>query len=226
MRPGRSSRESRLIRHGYDELAPLLATIGTPAKTLVVEKILQEMAPRKALIFVEFRETALQLAERLGIPALHSGIDQDRRTALITAFEKSNEQRAIVASRGFAEGLNLAFCSVLVNYDLPWNPMRIEQRIGRIQRIGQHHPEILIYSLAASGTIEEEIRDALMRKVDLFQRVVGEIGLDLASVTNGRAITARLRAILREAVSLADLRLRVRRFFAEVMPPSVSEDPL
>jgi superfamily II DNA or RNA helicase len=216
----------RLIRQWYKELAPLLITMGTPAKTLVVKSILKEIAPRKALIFVEFRETALQLEERIGIPALHSKISQRKRETIIERFEKSDDQRAIVATKGLAEGLNLAFCSVLINYDLPWNPMRIEQRIGRIQRIGQHHPEVLIYSLAAAGTIEEEIRDALMRKVDLFQRVLGDIGLDLASVTDGRAITARLRAILKEATSLADLRERVRSFFSEVMPPSISGDPL
>jgi superfamily II DNA or RNA helicase len=222
----RSNREVRLIRDWYEELAPLLADIVTPAKALVVKNILREISSRKALIFVEFRETALQLEEKLGIPAIHGKISQAKREAIIKDFENNNSVRALVATRGFAEGLNLAFCSVLINYDLPWNPMRIEQRIGRIQRIGQHHPEVLIYSLAASGTIEEEIRDALMRKVDLFQRVLGEIGLDLASITDGRIITARLRAILKEASNLADLRDRVRRFFEEVMPPVVSEDSL
>lgn len=222
-RSARRSRSERLrLRRWYGTLSGIAGAISTPAKARLVRKILDEIAPRKALIFVQFRATASLLERVLGIRCIHGSMSASRRRSLLQAFERNAEERAVAATPGLAEGLNLAFCSVLINYDLPWNPMRIEQRIGRIQRLGQRHPEVLIYSLAAENTIEVEIGESLVRKVDLFRRVVGEIGLDLASVTHGRTITAALRAILKEARDMDDLRNRVRRFFDQELPPGLS----
>jgi superfamily II DNA/RNA helicase len=70
----------------------------------------------------------------------------------------------------------------MVNYDLPWNPMRIEQRIGRIHRIGQER-EVMIYNLCAEGSIEENILDILDRKINMFEMVIGEIDMVLGRIT-------------------------------------------
>jgi len=80
------------------------------------------------------------------------------------------------------EGRNLQFCRQMINYDLPWNPMRIEQRIGRIHRIGQEK-EVLIYNLCAEGSIEERILDILDKKINMFEMVIGEIDMVLGRIT-------------------------------------------
>lgn len=80
------------------------------------------------------------------------------------------------------EGRNLQFANVLVNYDLPWNPMKIEQRIGRLHRIGQTR-EVRVFSLCARGSAEERILDVLDRRIHLFELVIGEVDLIL-----GRAL--------------------------------------
>lgn len=84
-----------------------------------------------------------------------------------------------------AEGLNFQFCGALVNYDLPWNPMRVEQRIGRIDRLGQQHPTIRIVNLYAEGTVETDVYRALRDRFDLFEQVVGR-AQPILSQTAGR----------------------------------------
>ena len=76
------------------------------------------------------------------------------------------------------EGRNLQFCHRLVNFDLPWNPMEIEQRIGRLHRLGQKHP-VRIYNLVQAGTLQEHLLEILQEKLNLFELVVGETGLIL-----------------------------------------------
>jgi superfamily II DNA/RNA helicase len=84
-----------------------------------------------------------------------------------------------------SEGLNLQFCQRLVNFDLPWNPMRIEQRIGRLHRIGQEHA-VDVVNLCLAGSIEERILEVLDRRINLFELVVGEIEMILGYVEGGR----------------------------------------
>src|SRR5690606_7952676 len=74
-----------------------------------------------------------------------------------------------------AEGLNFQFCGAIVNYDMPWNPMRVEQRIGRIDRLGQRHPEIRVVNLHYRGTVEADVYVALRQRIGLFERVVGRL---------------------------------------------------
>ena len=74
-----------------------------------------------------------------------------------------------------AEGLNFQFCGALVNYDMPWNPMRVEQRIGRIDRLGQEHPEIRIVNLHYEDTVETDVYRALRERIGLFESVVGAL---------------------------------------------------
>ena len=77
-----------------------------------------------------------------------------------------------------AEGLNFQFCAALINYDMPWNPMRVEQRIGRIDRLGQAHPAIRIVNLHYEGTVETDIYRALRTRINLFEAVVGPAAAD------------------------------------------------
>ena len=222
----RSLKERIFCQAWLPKLEKLASDIDEPAKLRKTRQILAVAAPNKTLIFVEYVATAKMLGNRLGAPIIHGRIPRSKRKSILDAFREDPEQLTLVVTPGLAEGMNLEFCSVLVNYDLPWNPMRIEQRIGRIQRMGQSRSELQIYSLAARDTIEEEIRDALLRKVTLFRRAVGEIGLDLASLDHGRAITRKLREIIPKAKSESDLLRLTRSFIREILSPAVSEQVL
>jgi SNF2 family DNA or RNA helicase len=98
------------------------------------------------------------------------------RQPITEAFRRTGG--ALLLTHSGTEGRNLQFCHRLVNLDLPWNPMEIEQRIGRLHRLGQKHP-VRIYNLVQSGTLQEHLLQILQEKLNLFELVVGETGLIL-----------------------------------------------
>ena len=87
----------------------------------------------------------------------------------------------LLCSESGGEGRNLHFCNTLINFDIPWNPMAIEQRIGRIDRIGQTR-EVFVFNLATSGTIEDAVLRILDEKINMFELVVGEVGAILGEL--------------------------------------------
>jgi len=96
-----------------------------------------------------------------------------------TVIDEFRSGCPILLSSGVGgEGHNLQFCHTMINYDLPWNPMEIEQRIGRIHRIGQER-EVQVYNFCASGSIEDHILDVLDRKINMFELVIGEMDMIL-----------------------------------------------
>ena len=88
---------------------------------------------------------------------------------------REGEADLLLCTDAAAEGLNFQFCGALVNYDMPWNPMRVEQRIGRIDRLGQAHPAIRIVNLHYAGTVETDVYRALRTRINLFESVVGPL---------------------------------------------------
>ncbi|MFB6176060.1 MAG: helicase-related protein, partial [Halobaculum sp.] len=99
-------------------------------------------------------------------------------------FASDGEIDVLVCTDSASEGLNLQTCGALINYDLPWNPMRVEQRIGRIDRIGQKYEEITILNYSYADTVETEIYDRLDNRIDLFEDVVGEMQPVLSGVNS------------------------------------------
>ncbi len=124
---------------------------------------------------------------------------------------REGEADLLLCTDAAAEGLNFQFCGALVNYDMPWNPMRVEQRIGRIDRLGQAHPAIRIVNLHYAGTVETDVYTALRTRINLFESVVGPLQPILArlpstiagAVLSGggrRGDGARPPAVAQEAV--------------------------
>ncbi|MCY4382896.1 MAG: SNF2-related protein [Nitrospinae bacterium] len=103
---------------------------------------------------------------------------------------REGEADVLLCTDAAAEGLNFQFCGALINYDMPWNPMRVEQRIGRIDRLGQEHKEIRIVNLHYEGTVESDVYRALRNRIGLFETVVGRL----------QPILARLPRVISEAV--------------------------
>jgi superfamily II DNA/RNA helicase len=108
----------------------------------------------------------------------------DIRNALVDAF-KSDDYQIMIATEAAAEGINLQFCSMVVNYDLPWNPQRIEQRIGRCHRYGQLHDVVVVNFLNSENEVENRVFELLEQKYNLFQGVFGSSDHVLGSIENG-----------------------------------------
>ena len=134
----------------------------------------------KVVVFAFFKATLNYLLERLrkdGIYAvLISGdVDADERPDIIERFRTDPEVEVLLSSRVGSEGLDFQFSNILFNYDLPWNPMEVEQRIGRLDRIGQESSIIRIYNFSIEGTIEQRILERLYERLDIFRRSIGEL---------------------------------------------------
>jgi len=121
----------------------------------------------------------------------------------------------LLSTESGGQGLNLQFCHRLVNYDLPWNPMRIEQRIGRIHRYGQERP-VEIYTLFLRGTIEEYILHVLTGKIDMFQTVIGEIDAMLSFMHEQQSLEVRITDIILHSNNFDQIRAQMEMLGEEM----------
>ena len=157
----------------------------------------QKMANNKILLFSSFRHTLSYLLENLQlldlrIGYIHGGTpDEDRRlqrNKFSLPREDSNSLDILLSSEVGCEGLDYQFCDCLINYDLPWNPMRVEQRIGRIDRYGQKSESVAIYNLITTGTVD----------ADIYHRCLWRIGVFRAALGGSEEIIGRLTEEIRE----------------------------
>lgn len=132
-----------------------------------------------------------------GIPAA------DRRKALVDEFR--DRGTIMIATEAAAEGINLQFCSMLVNYDLPWNPQRVEQRIGRVHRFGQKHNVIVVNFSNKGNLAEQRILELLTQKFHLFESVFGASDQVLGSIEDGLDFEKNIAAILNECKTAEEI---------------------
>lgn len=133
------------------------------------------------VIFTQFLQTQSALAEflqaaRIQTHVINGQTPPANRQPITENFRRQGG--ALLLTHSGTEGRNLQFCHRLVNFDLPWNPMEIEQRIGRLHRLGQKHP-VRIFNLVQADTLQEHLLELLQEKLNLFELVVGETGLVL-----------------------------------------------
>lgn len=140
---------------------------------------LDEYPDTKVLIFTEFRDTLDFLVGRLEgkgltgrIAHIHGGMDFRERDQQAAFFGDPNGARVMVATDAAGEGINLQFCWLVINYDIPWNPARIEQRMGRVHRYKQTH-EVLLLNLVAADTREGRVLKVLLEKLEAIRRQLG-----------------------------------------------------
>jgi len=141
-------------------------------------------SPGKKIIFVKYRGTLDHVSEFLdsrNIPhaLFHGGLDNLKKEEQIAQFKEHID--ILLTTEIGGEGRNLQFCHRMINYDLPWNPMKIEQRIGRVHRIGQKN-EVTIDNLCAAGSIEDYMLELLDKKINMFEMVIGEIDMILGRI--------------------------------------------
>jgi superfamily II DNA or RNA helicase len=160
------------------------AAIAAGAKQDALLKLLAQNPAEKKMVFVHHRDSMTHLAELLrrnGLaPLLFDGsMSGPQKDAAVAEFATSGT--LLLCSESGGEGRNLQFCNTLINFDIPWNPMAIEQRIGRIDRIGQTR-EVFVFNLVTAGTIEDAMLRILDEKINMFELVVGEVGAILGEI--------------------------------------------
>lgn len=177
--------EGELIQEEVQTLDNLIDRIrGIPqdskALTLMgaIRRIFETDPDEKVLIFTQFLETQRYLKELLQqagytVEVFAGNMPAEEKNAAVERFK--DHAQIMISTEAGGEGRNFQFCHIMFNYDLPWNPMRIEQRIGRLDRIGQRRA-VHIYNLAAVGTIEERVLAVLHGRIRLFEETIG--GLD------------------------------------------------
>ena len=169
-----------------------------------------QMPNNKALVFSTFRHTLAYLAahtEAAGLRygLIHGAVPDEERAELRRRFAQPKEDPTaldiLLSSEVGCEGLDFQFCDLLVNYDLPWNPMRIEQRIGRIDRYGQQSETVAIVNLITPGTVDADIYERCLWRIGVFQHAVGgseeilgEVTQELHDIAESFTLTAEQRA--------------------------------
>jgi SNF2 family DNA or RNA helicase len=177
------------------------------AKVDQLLKILQEY-PDKMVVFTQFRATQELLWERLeaaghSVALFHGGLSRLAKEEAILRFR--GPARLLLATEAGSEGRNLQFAHAVCNFDLPWNPMRIEQRIGRLSRIGQTL-DIYVYNLVAAGTVEAAVLHLLEAKLSLFELVIGEIDMILGNLDEEREFQDVVADLWAESADLGDFK--------------------
>ena len=152
-------------------------------KLMRLMKIINEFGD-KLIVFTKYRATQEYISgylEKQGIEIaqFHGGLRRKDKENQISLFKES--AKVLVSTESGGEGRNLQFCNGMVNYDLPWNPMAIEQRIGRIHRVGQER-DVFVFNLASANTLEHYILELLDRKINMFELVVGEVDMILGDI--------------------------------------------
>lgn len=203
-----------------EELIEEGKSIAMPMKMKrLLEKI--QSSNEQCIVYSEFIET-IDLIEKCvtehGIKALsyHGSMNLKQKEEILRAFKKG-ECQVLISSESGSQGLNLQNCHILYNYDLPWNPMRVEQRIGRIHRFGQKN-EVWIYTMTTKGTIDEYILYILTSKVKLFQMVIGELDTIMSyMLDDNSSIEVRIGRTILEARNADEIEENLRKIGQELV---------
>lgn len=172
-----ANRESDL-ESGFDAFANK-----PDAKIDKLLEIIQEVVGvhhKKLIVFALFHKTLQYLTIRLekaGIKTsfIHGGVDVEERNKILETFRNGNSINVLLSSEVGSEGLDMQFCDAMVNYDLPWNPMVVEQRIGRIDRFGQKSEKVNIYTMVVADSIQEDIYTRLLDRIGIFRSSIGDL---------------------------------------------------
>ena len=174
-------------RRELEAIFDMAASVDESAKGIQLGKMLAARQS-KTVVFTEFFPTLDHLrrvCEQHDVPyAFFNGeLSRAEKDAAIAAFR--DHARVLISTGAGGEGRNLQFADTIVNFDLPWNPMRIEQRVGRVHRIGQDH-DVFVFNFCQTGSVEEQILRVLHDKINMFELVVGEMDAILGTLDDAR----------------------------------------
>ncbi|WP_042206308.1 DEAD/DEAH box helicase [Paenibacillus durus] len=203
--PEDSPRRERMI-----ELLQLIRTVKENTKAEKTISLIKEMN-EKVIVFTEYRATQEYLLQYFRDHGIHSvpysgGMNRGKKDWMMDLFR--GRAQVMIATEAGGEGINLQFCHHMINFDLPWNPMRVEQRIGRVHRLGQQN-DVIIHNLSTTGTIEEHILHLLHEKINLFETVIGGLDTILERFEKKESLEKSLYKIMLEAESDEEIRSKV-----------------
>jgi SNF2 family DNA or RNA helicase len=167
--------------------------------------------PDKMVVFTQFRATQDAIHRTLKsagerVEIFHGSMSRLEKEESVKRFQ--HDARILVCTESGSEGRNLQFCNAICNYDLPWNPMRIEQRIGRLSRIGQTR-DVHIFNLVASDTIEDAILYLLEAKINMFELVIGEIDMIIGNLDSEKEFDDMVMDIWIDSEDDSDFKTRM-----------------
>ncbi|CEI84126.1 ATP-dependent helicase [Oceanobacillus oncorhynchi subsp. incaldanensis] len=172
--------------------------------------LIKSLNGEKVIVFTEYRATQYYLQwylQQHGISSVpfRGGFKRGKKDWMKQLFR--DHAQVLIATEAGGEGINLQFCHHLINYDLPWNPMRLEQRIGRIHRFGQES-DVHIYNIVTKQTIEEHILSMLYEKINLFENVIGNLDAILAELKVD-SMEKEIESIYQESTSAGEVRIKL-----------------
>ncbi|MBP1989158.1 DEAD/DEAH box helicase [Paenibacillus eucommiae] len=222
--------EDSPVRPRIWELVELIRSIGANTKADKAIELVQQIG-EKVIIFTEYRasqEYLLTYLKQHKISAVpyRGGMNRGKKDWMMDLFR--NRAQVLVATEAGGEGINLQFCHNMINFDLPWNPMRVEQRIGRVHRLGQTH-DVNIYNFSTRNTIEEHILSLLHEKINMFERVIGQLDTILERFEKKKSLETSLFRLVMESGSEAEIRSKLDEFgnaFSDIQSEVETTNPL
>jgi SNF2 family DNA or RNA helicase len=195
-----------------NHLVHLLKAVKTSSKAEAAIQLIESI-PHKVILFTEYRATQEMLLRALAAKGIHAvpyrgGFNRNKKDWMMELFQK--RAQVMIATEAGGEGINLQFCHHIINYDMPWNPMRVEQRIGRVHRLGQKN-DVHIYNFATVGTIEEHIIWLLHEKIALFESVIGELETILEGLEKDDSLEKNLMEIMVNSKTKEEIRNQLSR---------------
>lgn len=206
-------------RARLEELLTLAVGLTSNSKAEALEELVAGLDGEKVIVFTEYRATQSYLRWRLekaGYSTLgfDGSLSPSRKEWIRELFRR--QAQVLVSTESGGEGINFQFCCHVVNYDLPWNPMRLEQRIGRVHRLGQTR-DVHVYNFATRGTVEENVLFHLYDKINMFQMVFGELETILTRLKIGGSLERELAEVLIGAESPEEMRRRLDQLAQEIL---------
>jgi len=200
------------------ELLRLCENIGEGAKIDFLRDLINH-TDDGLIVFTQFLETQKHIArvieEEGYVPAIfNGGMSLTEKDSAIDQF-RQGKAKVLVCTDSGAEGRNLQFSHMLVNYDLPWNPMKVEQRIGRVHRIGQKR-DVVIINIGVNDTVEAYIMETLDKKIGLFEVAVGEMDLIMSKARLSMGFEDKLFEIIISAKDERDLKYRLDQLSQDI----------
>jgi len=172
--------QEKILKDFYEKLKNLPYDSKADKLIEIINDIYSQNPKEKILIFTQFVDTLLHLKDLIErqresylVEIFYGGLDKNQKDAAVERFRNNKKLSILISTEIGGEGRNFQFGRILINYDLPWNPMKLEQRIGRLDRIGQESREIYIYNLFMEGTIETDVISALLKRINLFEESIG-----------------------------------------------------
>ncbi|MFO7798103.1 MAG: SNF2-related protein, partial [Promethearchaeia archaeon] len=174
--------QEKILSDFYKKLVAIPYDSKSEKLLKLLNRIHQNNPKEKLIIFTQFVDTLKFLKKRIErenseffVETFYGGKNKQEKAESVKNFRENNSFSVLLSTEIGGEGRNFQFCRILINYDLPWNPMKLEQRIGRLDRIGQKSEKIYIYNFFMEGTIETDIIFALNKRINLFKESIGKL---------------------------------------------------